>query len=533
MNRRKFIQQSAAITSLSVLAAHCASNEKLKGSILGASAHIGHMLRDKKFEEPAVSEKKKIVIVGAGVSGLTAAWHLQRSGITDFVLLDIEREPGGNAAHGTNAVSGFPLGAHYVPVPNNDLTEYIKFLRNCGVVEGFDEKGLPIYNDYHICREPEERLYINGRWQEGLIPTYGVPPKEIAQLKQFLQLMNQFRYQRGSDGKDAFAIPVNNSSTDEIFRQLDALTMKEWLQAQSFTSSCLHWYVDYCTRDDFGTPYDQCSAWAGIHYFASRKGKAQNAVHSDVLTWPEGNGFLVKHLAENIREQIRNQCLVTSVRQHSNAVRITYFDVNQQQLKAIDSSQCLLAVPQFVTARLLKDAARLSLAEQHLHYAPWMVANIVVDSVTERSGLQPSWDNVIYGSSALGYVDATHQLLEQLHPRRNLTYYWPLTDRPVKEARKWAQEQTHESWAEMIFNDLQVIHPDIRSAAKELNVMVWGHAMAQPLPGLIFGEARPSLARSVGSQIHFAHTDLAGISIFEEAFYQGLSAAKKIQQLLS
>jgi hypothetical protein len=58
--------------------------------------------------------------------------------------------------------------------------------------------------------------------------------------------------------------------------------------------------------------------------------------------------------------------------------------------------------------------------------------------------------------------------------------------------------------------------------------MIWGHAMAKPVPGLIHGKLRTELSASVGSTIHFAHTDLAGVSLFEEAFCQGLAAAKKV-----
>jgi hypothetical protein len=36
------------------------------------------------------------------------------------------------------------------------------------------------------------------------------------------------------------------------------------------------------------------------------------------------------------------------------------------------------------------------------------------------------------------------------------------------------------------------------------------------------------MAASINGNFYFAHTDIAGISIFEEAFYQGLNAAKKI-----
>jgi Flavin containing amine oxidoreductase len=527
MKRRDFIQYSIALVVFQQLANSCRQQQQIAGRIVGANAAVGHQLRDKKFPAPSRTINKEIVIIGGGVSGLSAARHLYKNGKTDFVLLDLENKSGGNAAYGKNGISAFPFGAHYIPVPNNNLNEYHEFLHECDVITGFDEKGIPSYNEYHLCFDPEERLYLNGRWQEGLIPHYGLPENDLREIEKFLGLMNTYRYQKGKDGKDAFAIPVNQSSTDEELTLLDSYSMKEWLIKNDLKSEYLHWYVNYCTRDDFGTPYETCSAWAGIHYFASRKGKGTNAEHGDVLTWPEGNGFLTDQLAKNYGKNIITGALATAVRSTEKGVQVEYFDTAANEVVLISAKHCIMAVPQFIAARLLNDMARKELVSRTYHYAPWMVANLVVANLEERSGVAPAWDNVIYNSKSLGYVDATHQDIRQQHPKKNLTYYLPLTEGTVKETRSKAQKKTHEQWAEEIIKDLEIVHPDIRKNIEEINIMIWAHAMVQPLPGIIFGDVRKKLATAVGN-IHFAHTDIAGISIFEEGFYQGLNAAKDI-----
>jgi monoamine oxidase len=527
MNRRDFIQYSIALVVVQQLATSCRQQQQIPGRIVGANASVGHQLRGKKFPAPSRTLNREIAIIGGGVSGLSAARHLYKKGKTDFVLLDLESKTGGNAAYGKNEVSAFPFGAHYIPVPNNNLKEYHEFLHECGVITAFDEKGIPTYNEYHLCFDPEERLYINGRWQEGLIPHYGLPEDDLRDIEKFLGLMNKFRYQKGTDGKDAFAIPVNHSSTDEELKLLDSYSMKEWLLKNDLKSEYLHWYVNYCTRDDFGTPYEICSAWAGIHYFASRKGKGTNAEHGDVLTWPEGNGFLTDRLSKDCKQNIITGALSISVRSTEQGVKMEYFDNATNEVVLINAKHCIMAVPQFIAARLLNDSVRKEMVSRSYHYAPWMVANIVVAKLEERSGVAPSWDNVIYNSKSLGYVDATHQHIQQQHLKKNLTYYLPLTEGTVKDARNSAQKQTHEQWVEAIIKDLEVVHPDIRKNIEEINIMIWAHAMVQPLPGIIFGDVRTKLSTAVGN-IHFAHTDIAGISIFEEGFYQGLNAAKII-----
>ena len=528
MRRRNFIGLSIGLTGTISWLLSCSAHKKIKGSIVGASSTVGHLLRDNKFSAPAETLRKKIVIVGGGISGLSAGKYLYQNGITDFIILDLEEQAGGNSAYGHNDISAYPWGAHYIPIPNNDLTEYISFLKECDIITGDDANGLPVYNETYLCFDPQERLYINGRWQDGIIPSFGVPDDDAKQIVSFLKIMDEYRHKKGNDGKEAFTIPVDNSSKDNSFTALDKITMKKWMMENEFTSEYLHNYVNYCCRDDFGTPHHLISAWAGIHYFASRKGKGNNSAHGDVLTWPEGNGFLVQQLQKDIPEKIMTGSLATKVYLADGFVTIEYFDVKENILKAIKAEQCILAIPQFIVCRLMNDEERSNTVKNNLHYAPWMVANILVSKLEERSGAPLSWDNVIHESNSLGYVNATHELLQQDPLKKNLTYYLPLTKNSPAEERKQAQQKTHADWVNLIMDDLQKIHPNIKQATEEVNIMLWGHAMAQPLPGMIHGDVRHKLSASIDDRVHFAHTDLAGISIFEEAFYQGLSAAKKV-----
>jgi monoamine oxidase len=537
MERRDFIAQLAAGLGLLPLVSGCANGRRtIPGRITGASAQVGHWLRDGVGTDAPVSETNvQVVIVGAGISGLSAAYTLQQQGLQDFLLLDLEDRAGGNAAFGENKVSAFPLGAHYIPLPNNDLPEYLDFLRSCGVITGTDDKGLPIYNEYYLCFEPEERLYINGSWQKGLVPKHGVPVADTQQIDRFMQQMRNFRQAKGQDGLTAFAIPVNRSSADPQYTALDKLTFKAWLEQQGFRSTYLHWYCNYCCRDDFGTDYAQVSAWAGIHYFAARRGQAANANSEDVLTWPAGNGWLAGQLQQKVQPQLRLNSMVLSVKATDNGTQISYKAVATGQTHTIHAQHCLLAVPQFVAARLLGDAERQQLVKQHIQYAPWMVANITTGPLQERRGVGLCWDNVVYGSPSLGYINALHQQVKQpaANSKKVLTHYWPLCNGNTVAERKAAQQKSHAEWVEMVLQDLQRQHENIAAAVEQVDITLWGHGMVQPLPGYVHGKVRRQLAASLEGRIWFAHTDIAGISIFEEAFYQGLEAARQIAKQLT
>ena len=94
-------------------------------------------------------------------------------------------------------------------------------------------------------------------------------------------------------------------------------------------------------------------------------------------------------------------------------------------------------------------------------------------------------------------------------------------------ARERLLTATREEWAGRVLDDLARPHPDIRSLATRLDVFRWGHAMVRPVPGFMWGKARATLAVPRG-RVHFAHSDLSGMSLFEEATFRGATAAEAV-----
>lgn len=528
MKRRDFIRDISVLAAGSSLLSQCVFPESgIKGSILESSFNTGHLLRDHKIHSAAVSNSRvKTVIIGSGISALSAGRNLSRNQYHDYIMLELAPHTGGNAYYSENNVSAYPWAAHYVPIPNNNLSEYLRFLEESDVITGYDDKGLPVYNEYYLCMAPEERLYINGNWQSGLVPHFGVPERDRKQIDDFLLQMEKFRYARGADGKEAFAIPVDHSSEDDVFRNLDDMTMKEWLLVNKYDSEYLHWYCNYCCRDDFGTPHDLCSAWAGIHYFAARKGRASNADSHDVLTWPSGNGFLADKLKQQNTGKIKTGALVISVKISETGVEVLYYDVAGRDVHKIICDNCIVCTPQFVAQNFLEvDENYRRSVKDAFHYSPWMVANITANIMEERRGEDLSWDNVMYGVKSLGFVDATHQMLGQIQDKKVFTYYLPLTETEPREERGKLMKRSFEEWVDFIISELKPVYPDMHAKISNIDVMLWGHAMIQPRKGFINNDVRKKVKQPMGKSIFFAHTDIAGVSNFEEAFYQGLKAS--------
>lgn len=528
MNRRAFLAGSAAALTAGALYPLLRSREPppLEGKLLGASVQIGHRLRDGRFPAPQSERSTAVVIVGGGISGLSAGWKLAKAGVDDFEILELEPECGGNSRYGESSVSRYPWGAHYVPRPSKESRAVRELFEECGIIEGY-ASGTPKIREEYLCFSPQERLYLHGRWQEGLLPTVGATAKDLDEYARFRGLLRSYHDRRGADGRRAFAIPMELSTRDPDVLALDRLSIRDFLAERGFRSAGLHWYVDYACRDDFGCRSSDVSAWAGIHYFASRGGESGD--ESALITWPEGNGWLVEWLRRRLAARLRVNALVYRISAERSRVIVDAFDPRAERSVRITAGHVIFAAPKHTLRFLFADAAadQLRLLAE-FQYAPWMVANLTLRRFpVERTGPPISWDNVIYDSPSLGYVVATHQSLRTHLADTVFTYYHPLAGSRPDEERRRLLETSWSDWAELILRDLSKPHPEIRDLVTRLDVFRWGHAMVRPRPGFLWGEARRRAAEPIG-RVHFAHSDLSGFSIFEEAQYRGVLAAEQV-----
>ncbi|HSE17349.1 MAG TPA: NAD(P)-binding protein [Pyrinomonadaceae bacterium] len=534
MNRREIL---AAFLGAPFALAACKRQEAPlpEGEIVGASDVFGHRLRDGlRVEVPQDAWSRiPLVIVGGGVAGLTAAWRLRNSGFTSFTLVELESAPGGTSRSGSNRVASFPWGAHYIPAPMKENIALVSLLDEMGVIEGKDKDGEPIIGEQFLCRDPEERVFYKGRWYEGLYLHAGESTDDQQQFQKFNAEVDQWISWRDAKGRRAFTLPVSACSDDAEVTALDRVSMSEWMDARGLTSPRLRWWVDYACRDDYGMTLEQTSAWAGLFYFCSRV-TAPKTESQSLITWPEGNGRLVQHLFEKAKDNIQLDRAAVELIPVDDGIDVVTLDHDGREPSGFHAQRVIFAAPQFVAryiVRPYRDNPPPHVAE--FHFGAWMVANLTLKDRPKPGSPRDfplAWDNVFYESPSLGYVVATHQRGIERGPTV-LTYYYPLCDENPRAARTRLLETDWRGWAEVTLSDLSRAHQDIRSLVERLDVMRWGHAMIRPRRGFMWGSARREAAKSFRG-IHFAHSELSGVALFEEAFDNGLRVANEILSIL-
>jgi predicted NAD/FAD-dependent oxidoreductase len=528
--RRRLLGVAASAPWIGALSGCLPEPQALQASRwVGASDQRGHRVRELSksgsLPPPAVQRRAGVLVLGGGVAGLAALRALVRAGVDDAQLLELEDSVGGNSRGHQMAGVGCPLGAHYLPVPGPAAREVGEWLHEIGLLRS-DASGVHA-NEGHLCHSPQERLFIDGAWQDGVLPSAEGRPATLAQYRSFAAKVAALQAELG------FAMPSTHARWTAGHAALDAQTFASWLAGAGLNDPLLLGYLDYACRDDYGAGIATVSAWAGVHYFASRHGfhapGDDSAEQGAVFTWPEGNAFLIRTLATPLQARLHAGHSVLRVTENRHDVQVLVWNEASAQAEAWTVRAVVLATPLFIGQRLLQAqdstlAGALQQAAAATRYAPWLVANLqLAGPLLERVGAPPAWDNVRHvapgSSSSLGYVNARHQATRPdalLAGPQLITAYHALPE--TRRARLLSGSAA--DWTAEVLADLVLLHPDIAQQLQQADLMRWGHAMSIPAPGVRGQPARAAL-RAARGRVRFAHADLAGYSVFEEAFTLG------------
>ena len=135
-------------------------------------------------------------------------------------------QAGGNSRWGENEITAYPWAAHYVPVPGPGATYVRELFEELGVLKNGQ------WEERYLCFSPQERLFLYGRWQEGIEPAIGLTATDRDQFQRLEDLMATFRAGRH------FTIPME-LGLSPLTADLDRISFSDWLRGRGLDSRLL------------------------------------------------------------------------------------------------------------------------------------------------------------------------------------------------------------------------------------------------------------------------------------------------------
>jgi monoamine oxidase len=480
---------------------------------------IAHKLRDgATWPIPAATgDLLDVVVIGGGISGLTAAWKLCKLGHDAILVLEKDTPVGGFARSDGADPLLYSQAAAYTVLPYNE--NLIALYTDLGIVTGTDAKGVAKLAEGYELATPVNNVHIGGTWYadawETGLDQLPFDAKVKADLAAFRDAMKAYYDYVGKDGKIGFDTPSDASTTDADVRALDDLTLAEWVAKKGWDSKVSEFWDPYC-RSALGTTHDQVSAWAAVNFLGSE--------FHPTISRPGGNAHLGRALAAKVGEtRVKTNAFVIRAVNAGDEVHVTY--LVDGVTTTVRAKAAIYAGPRFVARHVLPDLVAEGRDEAgSFRYSPYVVANVHVTKTPASLGYDNWFHDDGYFMTDVIVADWAGQKDPSSLPldRANvLSVYCPLVE------SGWRKELETLSFADLearVLESLEKAFPSIRGTITQLDLYRWGHAMLVSSKGFVFGAPRVGAQKPSG-RISYACHDVDGVPAFENAVASGIRAA--------
>ena len=434
-----------------------------------------------------------VIIVGGGLSGLTAGWYLRDKNV---VILERKDEAGGLAFRGvTDEGIIYARGSAYYSRPEG----------RCKKI--YEELGLEAV-EKTVIPEP-----IDSYFRDGKLITHMWEEEALKVLPDGFRRFKEAILKEDADGTVAIQ-PIEKHK--EL--KLDKITMAEYIKP---FGDELKAYLDSYGQSALGARTDDVNALAFINFYLSEI----VARHS----WPGGSGGgsvqLVKKINEAKPGMLKTGHTVTKVKNDGDGVVVEYYAGGKNyraRAKAV-----IMAVPLRVTDKIMEDypADRKAMLAK-LKYADYLVHSVF----TSKDFCTQTYDTWFINRSFTDVIAArwieTKGFTEKARPGPGiLSIYQPL------EPRRGVKDLDPDTVADLLVSAVKELGDYLPDLPKEKELVVEAYrwpASIHIVPVNFFSEWVPKLTPPVG-RVFFAANNL-GTPAFEEATYRGWKAVQDIKE---
>jgi protoporphyrinogen/coproporphyrinogen III oxidase len=487
-NRRDFIKfvVAGAVTAgcpidLSLVAAQSGDAQKNHAAdVDGEDNRICHQVRDGKvFTRPAVSARHDVVIVGGGVSGLTAAYRLQHR---DFLLLEKEPHWGGNAYAMEYNGSVYATGAAFL---TKDEHAY-HFAKEIGL------EPLPV-------NSPDGSI-IGG---ELILDTWGEGLDKLPYSPAVRDSFKKFK-------KEMLAIDVEKRG-----KELYDKPFSEFLKG--YPAELKQWWDNF-GPSNWGAASEDTAAHVAI---SALQDMAEESRTDDRYTWPGGLGAITKKLADTLlpthKDRMQVGATTVAVASEKEEVQVTY--MLGGELKTVAAKAVIMATPKFITRRIVEGLPdKQSEAMHQIRYIPYPVVNLIFDKPVFNHG----YDTWCPGNTFTDFIVADWVIQKQAGYRQKFNIISCYTPMKEEERGYLLNEIGARKIAANVLSDFQKLMPGLNVDPLEVHIYRRGHPLYMSTPGL-YTQVQP-VARHAMDRVFFANTDSEGP---ESTTAGGINAAER------
>jgi protoporphyrinogen oxidase len=541
MNRRDFLVVSAATGTLSLLPSWARAHNITPGILKNFTADDlspvqrlsalrgSNVIEGDTFDEaheifwnkegyiqkkggiPASSQNYDVVIVGAGIAGLTAAYYLPNKKI---LLLDGNPRMGGNSKSQTNGKSWMSQGAAYLG-ENEEGGEIDQFLASLGIKK-------------YIRRVEGDPVAIKGkiytRFWEG-----ESDPSRAAEFEQFYKRLYEI-YEN-----ELPELPLWDMANRSSWDSLDRTSFAEWIKREfgEIHPHIMEMVTLYCWSSFSASP-SEISAAHGLYFFA-------NDTCGTPMVFPGGNGFIAQAMYDKIKARsnvtIKGGAFAVDIKVVSGRAQVCY--KNGEKLETVTATKCIAASPKKVMRFVISglDPAQ-DKAMNEIPYRAYLVANLILkkkiasrgyDMYTLEGHVPTSEYNEITQRTFTDIVFADWASKDNVD-QSALTLYLPL---PYDMAQQYLFiDGLYQKYENRIKSKIPALLTSLGLSWADVEgwrLVRYGHSMPVARTGYVANGNFERASKDIGGCIFFANQDNWGNPCFETAWKSAVEAVKKIR----